>query len=282
MKHRGFTLLEIIVAVGIISLIGATSMVSFLNSRRTRDLGANGQNVLSILRLAQSKTIAGEDASNWGVHLDSSQFVLFRGVTYAGAIKTEPHALPDTLEIANISLAGGGQDIIFQKIYGTTVQSGTFDIRVKAVTTQKFSITIDSSGKVYQTETPPASLNTRIIDARHRAFNLGWSIQDSLTLTLTFSDPPNPDIIFPVVMTPVPPRATFDWSGAVPVGGQNQTLRIHAVSLTGTNTILHIDRDCRYNNKKVKITIDTRDIATYEANCQTITVGAFGGTMSEP
>lgn len=279
---KGFTLLEIIVAVGIISLIGAASMVSFLNSRRTRDLGTSGQNVLSILRLAQSKTIAGEDASNWGVHLDSSQFVLFRGATYAGATKTEPHALPDTLEIANISLAGGGSDIIFQKIYGTTIQSGTIDIRVKAVATQKFSITIDSSGKVYQTETPPASLNTRITDARHRAFNLGWSIQDSLTLTLTFSDTPNPDVIFPVVITPVPPRTTFDWSGSVAVGGQNQILRLHATSITVSNTILHVDRDCRYNTKKVKITIDTRDIATYEANCQTITAGAFGGTVSEP
>jgi len=280
--QKGFTLLELLISVGIITLIGAASLASFINSRNIRDLAASGQNVISIIKLAQSKTLAGENNNLWGVHLEQSKFTLFEGATYAGAISTQAHLLPPNIKIANIALAGGGPDVLFQKLTGKTTKNGTFDLQVKSDGSQKFSITVDSSGKVYKTETAPTPLNTRIIDTRHRAFNLGWSIQNSLTMTLTFSDPPNSDIIFPIAMIPPPTRASFDWSGTILVGGQNQTLRIHAISITGTNTILHVDRDCRKNTKKAAIAIDTSQIAVFSADCQTVTIGAFGGTISEP
>jgi len=280
--RMGFTLLELLISLGVITLIGATSLVSFINSRNARDLTTAGQNVLSILRLAQSKTIAGEDNSIWGVRLESSQFVLFRGTTFAGSPSTTAYLLPASLEIANINLSGGGQEVVFQRLTGATAQSGSSDIRVKGLPSQIFSITIDPSGKTYQTGTAPAPTGNRIVDTRHRAFTLGWSIKNSVTLLLTFSDPPNPDVLYPIVMTPLPPRTTFDWSGTVTVGGQPQTLRIHATSITDSNTVLSIDRDCRRNTKKMNIAIDTRNIATYEADCKTVTVGSFGGTMMEP
>lgn len=280
----GFTLLEISISIAILALIGALSLVSFTNSRNVRDLTTSGQNALSILRLAQSKALAGEDNSTWGVHLETAQFVLFRGTTYAGATYTKPYVLPSSVEIVNINLAGGGQDIVLKRINGGTDQTGNFDVRVKNSTTKLFSITVDGSGKVYQTGAAPSQTGTRVIDTRHRSFNLGWSIKTYTTLTLTFSDPPNPDIINNVTMATYfdPGQTKFDWSGTVTVGGQSQTLRIHTTNLTDTNTILSVDRDCRKNTKKVQIKFDTRDIATYEADCRTVTVGPYGGAMSEP
>lgn len=282
MKKGGFTLLELLIAVSIITLLGAASLVSFINSRRIRELDSSGQNVLSILRLAQSRALAGEENDVWGVRLELARFILFRGPAFAGSPSAEIHQLPAAIEIANIALAGGGQEIIFQKITGRTEQSGTFELRVTDDAAKIFSVTVDSSGKVYRSGAASPPSGNRITDTRHRQFNLGWSIQDSLTLTLTFSDPPNPDTISSLTMLPPPPRSTFDWSGTIAVGGENQTLRIHASSITVSGAILQVDRDCRYNNKKMEITIDIRDIATYEADCQTVIVGAFGGTMTEP
>ena len=77
-------------------------------------------------------------------------------------------------------------------------------------------------------------------------------------------------------------KTKFDWSGAIAVGTTTQTLRIHTSFLSATDTILHIDRDCRKNTKKMRIDIDAKYIATYETDCKTVTVGNFGGTMSEP
>lgn len=278
----GFTLLEITISVGIVVLIAAISLVSFVNSRNVRDLTTSAQNVLSVLRLAQSKALGGEDNTQWGVRLEQAQFILFRGAAFSGSTLTQTYTLPTSVEIANTALSGGGQEVVFKRLTGRTDQFGSFDVRVKGSASQVFSTTIDASGKVYQTGSISAPTGARITDARHRSFNLGWSIQNSATLTLTFSDPPNPDTVQNVAMTPVAPRTIFDWTGTYTIGGISQTLRIHATSITAGNTTLHIDRDCRKNTKKVKISIDTRDIATYEANCSTITVGPYGGTMSEP
>ena len=46
--------------------------------------------------------------------------------------------------------------------------------------------------------------------------------------------------------------------------------------------VLSVDRDCRFNTKAVKMTFDIKDIATYDADCRTVTIEAYGGTMGEP
>ena len=280
----GFTLLEIVVSIAILILIASAASVSFSNSRNVRELTTASQNVLSILRTAQSKTLAGEENSQWGVHIEQTQVVLFRGVSYAGAGFTEAYPLPSTIEIANISLAGSGSDIIFKRIEGTTDETGIFELRVKSDTAKTFSVTVESSGKVYQTGTAPSPTGTRLQDARHRAFALGWSIQNSATTTLTFEDPPYPNIISTIPMASYfdAGKTKFDWSGTIAVGTTTQILRIHTTSISAADTILHIDRDCRRNTKKMRIDIDTQYIATYEADCKTITVGNDGGTMTEP
>ncbi|MDP3710108.1 MAG: prepilin-type N-terminal cleavage/methylation domain-containing protein [bacterium] len=281
---KGFTLLELVITVSILVLIGSLGLASFVNSRNVRLFTTSAQDVVSVLRLAQAKALAGEDNSVWSVHLEQNRFSLFRGSNYAASTLTEPHDLPSAIEIMNINLAGGGPDVVFKKIDGRTDNFGSFDVRVRNSPTQVLNITVEESGRVYKSGPSAPPSNTRILDTRHRSFNLGWTIQGTVAMTLTFEDPPNPNTIqlVPIVVFMNADQTTFDWTGTVVVGGQNQTLRIHTTSVTGSNTVLSIDRDCRQNNKRMNITIDTRDIATYEANCQTVTVGTFGGTVSEP
>ncbi|MBI2056457.1 MAG: type II secretion system protein [Candidatus Sungbacteria bacterium] len=280
---KGFTLIELTVVIAIILLIAVVSLVSFTGSRNTRNLVNAGQQILSILQLAQSKSLAGEDNTTWGVHLDTAQIVLFKGSSFAGATTTTVYSLPSGIEIANISISGSSSDVVFKKITGEALQSGTFELSAAASPLTVFSITVDASGKVYQTGTAPVPAGTRILDMRHRLFTLGWSIKTATTLTLRFSDPPNPDTVQNITMSSYfdAGKTKFEWSGTSTIGGRPQELRIHTTALTDDGTSLSVDRDCRKNSKKLKITIDTKDIATYEADCQTITVEAFGGTMGE-
>ena len=280
--QNGFTLLEIVISVGIVALIGSLGLASFLGSRRTRDLNVGTQSALSVMRLAQSKTLAAEGGGPWGIRLEGDRYTLFpaQNPFNATTASNTVYILPSTLEITNINLAGGGQDVIWERITGKTVKLGTFELRVK-LGVDSALITIGASGEVSSGGSAQPPSGSRIIDTRHRNFDLGWSIKNSTTLTLTFSDPPSADIISSIVMTPVPPRSIFDWSGTVSVYGQPQVLRIHAVSLTDTGTVLSIDRGQLTNNKKVKIEIDGKHIATYEAD-GALTVGQFGGTVLEP
>jgi len=277
--------LEIAVVIGILTVLAALSLVSFVSSRRARDLVTGGGDVLSVLQSAQAKALAGEDGSQWGVRLESGQVILFRGASHAVAAQTTNYPLPLTIEIVDVALAGGGDEIVFRRLDGRTSQSGTFNVRVRNSTTQVFTISIDVSGRSYRKGTAPVESLTRVIDARHRTFTFNWGIDDAVNMIFTFS---NPSDVSTLVMAPVPPRTSYD-SGTLTftVGGFDQVMRVHALTLTPSNTVLSVDRDCRKNNKKVAIAIVdgdlvTKEIATYEADCQIVTVGAHGGVMREP
>lgn len=284
LHNKGFTMIEIMIVVGLLMIFGSLALVSFQVSRNTRDLTAATQNVLSVLRLAQARTLSGENDSVWGVHLEQNQIVLFRGPTFAGAPFVEPYDLSSSIELVTIALNGGGSDVIFNRITGTTDQNGTFVLRVAATPTLYISLTVDASGAAYQTTAFSPLTSARTVDMRHRSFDLGWSIKTSTTLTLTFADPPNPDIVNSVIMASYfdVAKTKFDWSGITSIGGLDQDLRLHTTSLTDANTILSVDRDCRKNTKKLTIAIDGKTIAVYEADCKIMTVGAFGGIVSEP
>lgn len=282
-SKRGFTILEIMVVIAVIGILSVIGLVTFTSSRDTRQLTATAQNILGVLRSAQAKTLAGEGGTAWGVHLSDSRFVLFQGVDFGSAVYTENYDIPAGLAIGNINLAGGATDIIFNRVDGGTNQYGIFSVEVKN-SSAVFSISVDKSGKVYQTSAAVSSLGTRMVDTRRRNFNLGWSIKNGVTLTLTFSDPSNPDVVLSVPMANYfnADRSIFAWSDTPAVGGQTQNLHIYTTSLTDTNTTLAVDRDCRKNTKELKVTIDSKDIATYSADCQTVTAGPYGGSISEP
>ena len=282
--QKGFTALEIAIAVGIVSLLGALSMVSFMNARRVQDLVTAGNDILSVLRLAHEKAVSGQGEDPWGVRLESDAYRIFQGHSHAGAATTTTYALPSSIEIANISLAGGGQEVVFRPIDGMTGQQGTFTVRVRASAAQRFEVTTDPSGRAYQTGTAPALTGARSVDTRHRTFTFNWGIDDAADIIFTFNDT-DPRT---VAMAPAVPRAAYDSQELTfVVEGATQIIRVHALSLTAGATTLSIDRDCRKNNKKVTIAIRdsdaiVKDIATYAADCRTVTVGNFGGVITEP
>ena len=281
---QGFTFLELIISIGVLVLLVSLGLASLFQSRNLREVTAVGHNVLAVVRQAQAKTIAAEENAQWGVRLETDRYILFRGASYAGSPFTQIYPLPVYLEIVNINLTGGGAEIVFNRLDGRTNQPGSFEVRAKSSLSTTFPVAVDSAGQAYQSGISLPVGGGRIVDTRHRSFNLGWSIKNSLILTLTFANPPGPDVIYPVVMASYfdAGKTKFDWSGAVAVGGENQIVRIHTTSLSDTNTVLSVDRDCRYNKKQVVITVDTSTIATFAADCRTVTIGPFGGTMTEP
>lgn len=283
--RAAFTLVEMLVVIAITVLAGTLGLGVFTASRDRRDLTTSAQSAISVLRLAQSHALAGTDNAAWGVRLGQGTLTLFRGGTFAGSTKTEDFPLPSSVEVASVNLSDGGTDVVFDRIVGTTAAFGSFEVRVRSTPTSRVLVTVDGSGKVYVTAVAVPTTNTRIIDTRHRAFNLGWSIQSAVTLRLTFANPPSPDVVHDIPMADYfsgSPPMKFDWLGTVVVGGQNQTMRIHTTLLDGFNTLLSLDRDCRTNTKQVIIDIDGKVIATYPADCATVTVGPFGGIMTEP
>ncbi len=277
----GFTIIEVLLVMVIGGVLLAITLAALRTVRQHVDIDAATHQIIAALQLARNKTLASQDQSSYGVHFESNKYVLFKGTTYnASASDNEVHTLAARLEIYNIGLAGGS-DVIFDRIYGTTSNAGAVSIRLTDEPTNTRTISILASGQVG----PQGSVNptdTRITDTRHLHFNLGWSIQSATTLTLAFSDPPNPNVQQNVAMADYfnASQTDFNWEGTVDVNGSDQTLRINTHTLDSINTVLSIHRDRRYNDKAVTISIDGKQIVSYIAN-GTATVGAYGGTMQQ-
>ncbi|TSC69431.1 MAG: Uncharacterized protein G01um101466_28 [Parcubacteria group bacterium Gr01-1014_66] len=271
---RGMSLIELIIILAILGIMSLLGISAYLRSREAQTLLSEGQNILATIRRAQAHTRAGVEDNTWGVQLETNRYIFFRGASYGTATFTQIYDLPSSLTIANIVLAGGRQDIVFERITGKTVSAGTFVVQTSGNPPVTFPVTLDVAGQVYATATIP-SANTRILDARHYAFHFFGGIKNAVNMTFTFGDPASPELVYPLPVQDYldPGKTKFEWMDSILVGNEYETFRIHSTLLNDGETVLSIDRDCWYNQKKLTIAIDGADVAMYESDCKTVSGG---------
>lgn len=140
----GISLIEIVLAVAIISIIAAVVVISLSGFRIDQQMDNTQAEILTLFNEAKARTIASVDSSSFGVHIESSRVVLFKGDAF-----TEPSSdnkevnIDSRLELANISLSGGGNDVVYSRLTGDVTAFGSFDLRVVSdiTNTRAFSIT---------------------------------------------------------------------------------------------------------------------------------------------
>lgn len=143
----GFTLIEVLVVIAImliLSMVTITGLGSF--SYRSGPSSA-ARTVLGTIEEAHARTLGSHNDTVHGVHVESNSVTLFQGATYnASDVQNEVRPLPARTTISTISLAGGGADIIFTRLSGTTAQTGTLTIQSTADATVFRTITIYKTG----------------------------------------------------------------------------------------------------------------------------------------
>lgn len=148
---KGFTLMEMTLVVGLFAVLVAGTGISLSRFFTQSQLQEYGVQVTQSLRRAQTSALAGYYNSDWGVALQAAdhQVTLFRGSSFTGRNPAfdERIALPSLLEVEAISLAGGGSEIIFNRVTGVTNQSGSFQLR-ESTTNQILTIIINRYGQV--------------------------------------------------------------------------------------------------------------------------------------
>ena len=146
---RGVTLLETIVAVGIMMLISGVVLASLNNFRAQKTMDAAVEEVLAAFSQAHFDTISSRNDQQYGVHIDTDKVVYFVGPTYTTATTTNViYRFVVPVEIVSVSLAGGGNDVLFDRLTGGTSDSGTFIIRAKTNNTLQTTVTINGTGAV--------------------------------------------------------------------------------------------------------------------------------------
>lgn len=146
-KH-GFTMIELILSLTLISIIFGFTMLYYRNSQIRADINSQAQNIAHHLRLAQSSASSGLQNTNHGVHFETSSYTIFKGPSFNLSDSSNfTINLPETITINNINLNGGENDIIFSKINGETENYGTISINSTQIN-KTVTITVTSVGSI--------------------------------------------------------------------------------------------------------------------------------------
>lgn len=259
--QRGFTLIEILLSVAIIIFVSATVSLAFVQIERSTALNRASDGLMSFFRLAREETLAAEGNNQWGVNVTATQALLFTGAAFPGTAE-DTFVFPGGIT-AVAAFAGGGADVVFNRIDGTTVNTGTVTFTEPGGRTRM--VTILGSGDVMVSAALPGQLGTRVTDTRHVHFALPFSLNNSTTMALTFSNPPNPNTVQTIGVQAQITNGQFLWDGTVDVNGSSQHLRIVSHAIGVATTDLAVVRDRIQNDKAVVIDVDGAIVGTYTA-----------------
>ena len=147
LKATGFTLLEVVIVIAIIGLISTIIIIPLAGLREKQALKGGAEEALSLLSEARIKTLGSEGDSQYGVRFDRDKMVLFKGAAYiAGAADNREIMLDNLIEATTVSLAGGGDEVIFKRLTGKTDEIGTVTLSLKSDGTQMTTISIGLTG----------------------------------------------------------------------------------------------------------------------------------------
>lgn len=150
---QGFSLLELLIVIAIVTVIAAAGVGSYRNFGKTVELSSTAQGIAADLRQVQSKAMVGEGGYKWGAHFvngtPDSYYLLFSTTasTYTtdGTSTTTATTTLSKGIVFSDPASGASKDIIFNKISGTTTVA-TVAIITEGTTA---TTTVSAIGTIY-------------------------------------------------------------------------------------------------------------------------------------
>lgn len=149
-KNKGFTLIEILIVIAILGIISSIVLLNLSQFRNEQLLKNTTLDVVSLLSKARQDTLSSVNSTNYGVHFDSNQAVLFTGSVYSSNnVTNEPVVFSSKVNISIPSglNIGGGSDVIFERLTGETI-GGTIKLQLTSDATRQKIITVGKTGSV--------------------------------------------------------------------------------------------------------------------------------------
>lgn len=149
-RFKGFTFIEIVITIALIAILSTIIAVGLGRFNDRQALSVNTRIVQGVLEDARSRTLASEHASQYGVHVASSTVVMFRGDMYTpGDPNNRSIALDRAVVIMEVTLEGGGVDVVFERLTGDTEHYGTIRLESKNDPFASSTVHVRDTGLVF-------------------------------------------------------------------------------------------------------------------------------------
>jgi prepilin-type N-terminal cleavage/methylation domain-containing protein len=141
-RSTGFTLLEVLLSVAIISMLVGISLPVYESFVRRNDLDLTAQSITAMLRRAETYARAVNGDAAWSVEIQASTVTLFQGTIFA----SRNTAYDETLSIPASITPSGLSEVQFSKLSATPNATGSITLSSNTNTTR--TVTINAKGMV--------------------------------------------------------------------------------------------------------------------------------------
>ena len=141
-RSLAFTLLEVLLSVGLIGAITAVSIPLYLSYSTGNDIDIAANTTVQSLRRAQILSQAVQNDATWGVKILNGSITLFKGVDY-NSRDTSYDEIFNTPTIIQVS---GTSEFVFYKMTGLPIQTGT--LTLTSTNNDIKNIVINSKGMI--------------------------------------------------------------------------------------------------------------------------------------
>ncbi len=121
---RGFTLIEVMLAVIIIGFLGGTALMASLNLYKGYQLRADTQLVVALLLKARTMAVNNIYDAPHGLYVTSTAYILFTGTSYASRTSSHDHVVA----ISPALTRGGISEVVFAQLTGAASASGSLTL----------------------------------------------------------------------------------------------------------------------------------------------------------
>ena len=125
----GVTYIEMVVTLGIALTLLGIATISLSGAAQTASIHGTAQAIISDIKSQQIKAMVGDtegrtQPDSYGIHFDSTQYVLFHGAAYSSADESN-----FAVSLSNLRFENPGFNIIFSKTSGGLSTSVIIDLR---------------------------------------------------------------------------------------------------------------------------------------------------------
>jgi prepilin-type N-terminal cleavage/methylation domain-containing protein len=147
--RKAYTLIEILIVIGILGAVAAVLMPLGINQLRGEKVVSAMANMTSNIYSMQQSALARKNNSAYGVRFTTNNYYLFAGNSYATATDIEIVPVENGISISNIQLDGGSTEFVFLAGSFRPSRTGTVTMTDNLST---YVFTINAEGLLYSSK----------------------------------------------------------------------------------------------------------------------------------